>query len=257
MEDFTKEQEEFRKCHDSFSHFAKNWLKIYHPRRGMVSLEMYPFQERLIHDYEQHRFNILTKFRQGGFTTVTAAWALWHCIFKLDQRIMWIAPRDKDAIGVNNMLRDIIKNLPEWMMPKLSKCNDHRIVFEETNGTMYFGAPEATRGISMSKLIIDEPGYIKQMDKYWKAMYPVLSCGGECIAVGTPNKANGWFFETYQAALVGKNAWHVYKADYYEHPDYNNADWVAIQKEQLGQQGWAQEVLQSFTSSLEPDDGKC
>lgn len=257
MEEYTLEQAtEIRTCADDFRHFAKNWLKIFHPKKGMITLEMYPFQERLIKDYETHRFNILTKFRQGGFSTVTAAWCLWRCIFKLDQRIMWLSPSDREAVFFNNHIRSMIKNLPEWLCPKLSKENDHRIIFEDTNSTMFFGAPCSACGISMNLLILDEPAFIKNMDKHWKALYPTISCGGHVIALGTPNECYGWFFDTYTKATAGANDFNVFKADYLEHPDYSNVEWIRMMKENLGQRGWAQEVLQSFTSRLLPDDSK-
>jgi hypothetical protein len=244
---FTDEQkEDFATCAKDFPHFVRQWVKIVHPVRGLIPFEVYGYQERLWKHYETNRFSILTKFRQGGFTTMTLLYAMWRCMFRLDQRILFLSKTDREAVYAKRILDRALQHLPDWLQPEVGKNNNHQIQFTYTNSDMAFLTPIASRGRGCSLLIIDEPAFIPNMEQHWKAMYPCIACGGNVIAVGTPNGLANWFQETYHAAQQGKNAFSVFFADYTEHPDYNNADWVKQVRENLGEAGWQQEILQNF-----------
>jgi phage FluMu gp28-like protein len=60
-------------------------------------------------------------------------------------------------------------------------------------------------------LIIDEAAFIEKMDDHWKAMYPTLSTGGNCIAISTVNGIGNWYEETYTKAQDKKKG--ITKAD--------------------------------------------
>ena len=69
--------QEFKKCAEDPIYFISNYIKVTHPVRGLVPFKLYPFQERILGDLKDHRFNILRKFRQAGCTTIAAGWSLW------------------------------------------------------------------------------------------------------------------------------------------------------------------------------------
>ncbi|MEL4395654.1 hypothetical protein AAEH73_21830, partial [Shewanella algae] len=83
-----RQEVEFEKCALSFFYFCHKYVKILHPKKGLSPFILYKYQRRVIKDYNNNRFNIISKFRQGGLTTVTLLWSLWKCIFDLDQQIM-------------------------------------------------------------------------------------------------------------------------------------------------------------------------
>ena len=86
--DPVRQQRELIKCGLSFPYFCHKYVKIAHPKRGLLPFVLYNYQRRCVKEYEEHRFNILSKFRQGGLTTVTVLWCMWRCMFKLDETIM-------------------------------------------------------------------------------------------------------------------------------------------------------------------------
>jgi len=246
----TKNQiEEMLKCANDFKYFAETYLRVSHPVRGMISVEVHPFHKRLIKAYQNNRFVLFTKFRQGGFTTMTQAYALWQAMFKLDQSIMTICQTDRCAIDdVGKATHFMVDNLPEWLMPKIGKKNLHQICFDDTGSKMFFYSPEPCRGRHIDLLIVDEAAFIEKMESTWKAVYPVNSTGGRVIALSTVNgwTEDGWFEKTHKDAIEKKNAWFVYEADCWEHPDYQNIDWVETMKEQLGEKGYKMEILQEY-----------
>ena len=247
-----KRQLEIIKCVHSFSYFCHKYVKILHPTKGLVPFIMFKYQHKVIKDYENNRFNIISKFRQGGLTTVTLLWGMWKCMFQTDQQIMLLSKTDREATDIGMMIDRAAENLPDWLKPKKDgKWNDHLKMFTETGSSVKFYSPQAARGKSVTFLIIDEAAFIDDMDKHWKAMWPVLSTGGSCTLVSTVNGIGNWYYQTYIEAKEKRNLFHVIDLDYWEHPDYNNPKWVAEQKAQLGEKGYLQEVLREFLGSGE------
>lgn len=250
--DAIRRKQEIIKCSNSFFYFCHKYVKILHPMKGLVPFVLYKYQRKVIRDYENHRFNIISKFRQGGLTTVTLLWGLWRCMFQLDQQIMLLSKTDRDATDIGQMSDRACENFPSWLKPnKDGKWNDHMKAFPETGSALKFHSPEAARGKSVTFLIVDEAAFVPDMDKHWKAMWPILSTGGSCTLVSTVNGLGNWYEQTYHDAKEGANKFHVIDLDYWEHPDYNDDEWVADQKAQLGEKGFLQEVLREFLGSGE------
>ncbi len=65
--EFTEEQIiEFLRCKEDPVYFARNYIKIVSLDHGLVPFEMYPFQEKLIKNFHENRFNICKMPRQTG-----------------------------------------------------------------------------------------------------------------------------------------------------------------------------------------------
>jgi hypothetical protein len=65
--EFTEDQIiEFLKCKEDPVYFARNYIKIVSLDHGLVPFEMYPFQEKLIQNFHNNRFNICKMPRQTG-----------------------------------------------------------------------------------------------------------------------------------------------------------------------------------------------
>lgn len=243
---------EDKKCISSFPYFAQKYARILHPKKGLVPFILFNYQKRSVKDFEENRWNIISKFRQGGLTTLVEIWSFWRCLYKMDQQILFISKTDQEAIAAGDILNRLKQNLPNWMQPNTNgKWNDHLKQFIDTGGQIKFGTPERARGSAATLLIVDEAAFIPDMQDHWKAIYPVLSTGGSAIIISTVNGIGNWYEEEYHKAQQGKNKFKIIDLDYWEHPDYNNPVWVEEQKAQLGERGWKQEVLRSFLDSGE------
>lgn len=244
--DDNRRQIEFLKCAASFSYFCHKYVKIAHPKRGLLPFILYKYQKRVVKEYEKHRFNILSKFRQGGLTTVTVLWCMWRCMFKLDETIMVLSKSDREAIAAGEIVKRALLELPAWMKPEMDKNNDHQKLFSETGCKLFFYTPEAARGRSITYLVLDEAAFIPQMEKHWKAMFPTISTGGHCICISTVNGVGNWYYDIFMGAKKGENDFEIIELDYWEHPEYNDPDWVKATRAQLGEKGWLQEVMRDF-----------
>lgn len=249
--DAEKQRKEIMKCALSFPYFCHKYVKIAHPKRGLLPFVLYNYQRRCVQEYEQNRFNIISKFRQGGLTTVTVLWCMWRCMFKLDETIMVLSKSDREAIAAGENVKRALLELPAWLRPEMDKNNDHQKLFTETGCKLFFYTPEAARGRSITYLVLDEAAFIPQMDKYWKAMFPTISTGGHCITISTVNGVGNWYYDIYQEAKKKQNDFNVIELDYWEHPEYNDPVWVKGTRAQLGEKGWLQEVMRDFLGAGE------
>ena len=65
--EFTEEQIiEFLKCKEDPVYFAKNYIKIVSLDKGLTQFSPYHFQEKLINNFHDNRFNICKMPRQTG-----------------------------------------------------------------------------------------------------------------------------------------------------------------------------------------------
>jgi hypothetical protein len=123
-----KHREEIKKCINSFPYFCHRYVKIVHPMRGLINFVLFNYQRRVIKEYDEHRFNIISKMRQAGLTTVTAIWGLWRCMFKKQQIIMVMSKTDREAMTAAQMIANAIHWLPDWLRPVMGKDNDHKLL---------------------------------------------------------------------------------------------------------------------------------
>lgn len=243
------QEAEIRRCAADFSYFCHTYVRIIHPVKGLVAFDLYDFQKRIVSEYDKHQFNIVKKFRQAGLTTVSVIWAFWRCLFKLEQRIMVMSKSDREAIGVGKIIQNVKDNLPGWMQPLMRNDNDHEKEFAETRSVLWFYTPAAARSKALTYLVIDEAAFIPNMEEHWKAMYPTLATGGNCIVISTVNGIGNWYEQTWHRAEDRKNQFHIININYKEHPDYQSTAWEKKMRANLGEKGWAQEILGSFLSS--------
>lgn len=244
-----KQSQEIIKCVNSFPYFCHKYIKLTHPHRGLIPFILYKYQKRVIEQFETNRFSILSKFRQGGLTTVAVMWSLWLCLFSTEKKILVCSKTDREAMAAGDVLRRAMDNLPKWLLPQLGKNNEHEVQFLDTNSVVWFYTPEAARGKSLSVIIIDEAAFIADMHKHWKSMYSTISTGGSVVVISTVNGMGNWYEEWYHKAQAGKNEFKVIDLDYWEHPDYNNPNWVRQTRANMGEKTWRQEVLRDFLGS--------
>jgi hypothetical protein len=252
LNSFSAQQQinEVIKSAKSFNYWCHRYVKILHPKFGTIPFVLYRYQRYVIKEYESKRFNILSKFRQGGLSTVAVLWGLWKCIYQKDQQIFFLSKTDREALSAGEIARRAMDNFPYWMYDRnQADITKHEKKFNDVGSKICFYTPEAARGKSATCIIIDEAAFIDKMEEHWKAMYPVIATGGNIQIISTVNGLGNWYEETYHEAEAGRNFFNVINLDYWMHPTYANPEWAESMKANLGEKGWQQEVLRSFLGS--------
>ena len=243
---------EIVKCGKNSSYFINNYTKISHPLEGQISFKTYPYQDDLLKDFDDYRFNVILKARQLGISTITAAYIVWLMLFHRDKNVLVIATKFQTAANLVKKVKSIMLNLPPWIRIAEIKI-DNRTSFVLTNGSEVKAASttgDAGRSEALSLLVIDEAAHVEGLEDLWTGLYPTLSTGGRCIALSTPNGVGNWFHKTYTEAEQDANDFHPVNLPWDVHPDRDQT-WFEKETRNMSRRQIAQELECSFNASGE------
>ena len=239
--------------------FINNYARIAHPLEGLIPFKLYPFQEQLLHDFNDHRFNVILKARQLGISTTTAAYVAWMMLFHRNKNILVIATKFQTAGNLVKKVKHIIKNLPPWL--QIANIDiDNRASFVLSNGSEIKASStsgDAGRSEALSLLVIDEAAHVEGLDELWTGLYPTLSTGGRCIALSTPNGVGNWFHQAYVDAEQEQNDFFPTVLPWEVHPE-RDMEWFEKETRNMSRRQIAQELECNFNMSgetvIHPDD---
>lgn len=241
------------------SYFINNYCRISHPMKGQIVFRTYPYQDDLLKDFNDYRFNVILKARQLGISTICAAYCVWFMLFHKEKNILVLATKLSTATNLVRKVKSIMKGLPQWV--KIADIIiDNRTSFELSNGSMIKAAStsgDAGRSEALSLLVIDEAAHIDNMSDIWTSIYPTLSTGGRCVALSTPSGVGNWFHKTYIDAVDGDNDFHPINLPWDVHPE-RDRKWFEKETKNMSRRQIAQELECNFNTSgdtvIHPDD---
>jgi len=240
-------------------YFINNYCRISHPMKGLISFKTYPYQDDLLTDFNDYRFNVILKARQLGISTITAAYCVWMMLFHRDKNVLVMATKFGTASNLVKKVKAMMKNLPPWIRISNIKV-DNRSSFELSNGSQIKATStsgDAGRSEALSLLVIDEAAHVEGLDELWTGLYPTLSTGGRCIALSTPNGVGNWFHTTYVDSEAGVNMFFPTKLHWTLHPDRDQS-WFDVETKNMSARQIAQEYECNFNASgetvISPED---
>ncbi len=243
---------EIVRCGKDPVYFCNNYAKIAHPMRGLITFDMYGFQEETLRNFNRDRFNVILKARQLGISTTVAAYVCWMMLFHRDKNVLVVATKLGTATNLVKKIKAIHKNLPSWL--KISEISvDNRTSFELNNGSQVKASStsgDAGRSEALSLLVVDEAAFVEGMEELWAGLYPTLSTGGRCIALSTPNGVGNWFHKTYTEAEESKNDFKTLRLPWSVHPERDQA-WFEKETRNMSKREIAQELECNFNASGE------
>ena len=200
---------EFMKCKEDPVYFAKNYIKIVSLDHGLVPFNLYPFQEKLIQNFHDKRFNICKMPRQTGKSTTCVSYLLHYAVFNDNVNIAILANKASTARDLLGRLQLAYENLPKWMQQGIISWNKGSLELE--NGSKISSnstSSSAVRGGSYNVIFLDEFAFIPNhiADDFFASVYPTISSGQstKVIIVSTPRGMNH-FYRMWHDAENGKN----------------------------------------------------
>ena len=208
--EFTQEQIlEFVACRHDPVYFAKKYIKIVSLDEGIVNFNLYPFQEKLVKNFHENRFNICKMPRQTGKSTTCVSYLLHYAVFNDNVNIAILANKASTARDLLGRLQLAYENLPKWMQQGILAWNKGSLELE--NGSKILAAStsaSAVRGGSYNVIFLDEFAFIPNhiADQFFASVYPTISSGQstKVIIVSTPHGMNH-FYRMWHDAEKGKN----------------------------------------------------
>ena len=208
--EFTKDQiEQFIKCKKDPVYFAKNYIKIVSLDHGLVPFNMYKFQEKLIKNFHDHRFNVCKMPRQSGKSTTVVSYLLHYALFNDNVNIAILANKASTARDLLGRLQLAYENLPKWIQQGVLIWNRGSLELE--NGSKILAAStsaSAVRGGSYNIIFLDEFAFVPNhiAEDFFSSVYPTISSGQstKLIIVSTPHGMNH-FYKIWHDAERKKN----------------------------------------------------
>jgi len=210
--EFTQEQIlEFVKCKQDPVYFANNYVQIVTLDHGLQLFKPYDFQEKLIKNFHNNRFNICKMPRQTGKSTTVVSYLLHYAIFNDNVNIAILANKASTARDLLGRLQTAYENLPKWLQQGILAWNKGSMELE--NGSKILAAStsaSAVRGGSYNIIFLDEFAFIPNhiADQFFASVYPTISSGTKTkvIIVSTPHGMNH-FYRMWHDAERNKNAY--------------------------------------------------
>ena len=229
--EFTEEQViEFVKCKQDPVYFAKNYIKIVSLDEGLTQFHPYDFQEKLIRNFHENRFNICKMPRQTGKSTTSVSYLLHYAVFNDSTNIGILANKAATARDLLGRLQTAYENLPKWMQQGIISWNKGSLELE--NGSKILAAStsaSAVRGMSFNILFLDEFAFVPNhiAESFFASVYPTITSGKstKVIMVSTPHGMNH-FYRYWHDAERSKNEYIPTDVHWSEVPG-RDANWKA------------------------------
>jgi hypothetical protein len=246
--------------------WIKKNIKIYHPLKGLMPFDLYDYQTNTIKLFLAKHFILTLKSRQVGMSTVTQAFCLWSALNYQKYNVLIISAGQRNAQKFLEKIKNMYDLLPNDIF-KLKLLVDNKSTLQFANGSTITALPatsQSARGESVNLFVIDEAGFIENIDAVYQACYPTISRAfpkkknksGKpfgIIIISTPNGIAGtgkWYFDMYSGALNKTNKYVPIKVHWSLIPEFDD-EWYLDQCMQLN---WdyrkiASELELSFVSS--------
>ena len=208
--EFTQEQIlEFMACREDPVYFAQQHVKIVTLDKGLMPFEPYDFQQKLIENFHENRFNICKMPRQTGKSTTVISYLLHYLLFNDSVNIGILANKAATARELLGRLQTAYENVPKWMQQGVLAWNRGSLELE--NGSKILAAStsaSAVRGMSFNILFLDEFAFVPNhiADSFFASVYPTITSGKstKVIIVSTPHGMNH-FYRMWHDAERSKN----------------------------------------------------
>jgi len=213
--------QEYKRCMDDPIYFARKYIKVIALDKGLVSFDLYPYQENMFNHFQENRFNVVLACRQSGKSISACAYLLWFAIFNPEKTIAILANKGATAREMLARITLMLENLPFFLQPgnkalnkgSLEFSNNSRIIAAATSGS-------SIRGMSVNLLYLDEFAFVERAAEFYTSTYPVVSAGKETkvIITSTANGIGNQFHKIWEGAVQGVNEFHSFRVDWWDVP---------------------------------------
>jgi len=224
--------------------FILDNIKIITQKQGKIPFPLYDFQKTLIKKYCNKHNLIILKSRQVGASTIVQSLALWSALHFSNYNILIVSAGARNAKKFLKKIKQMFRSLPQWYIDEFLPTTQSKNKFENntkdnesemgfTNGSTITALPateQASRGESISLLILDEAAHTENVDNVYKAIYPTISKAIDVeskkpygiLIISTPNGMAGvgeWYYNMYQNSVIGKNGFYPLRVHWSSIPD--------------------------------------
>ena len=250
---YTEEQVlEIAKCADDPVYFIKTYVKIVNVDRGLITFDMWDFQEDMVRTFHENRFTIAKMPRQVGKTTTTVGYMLWAAIFNEEYTIGILANKGQLARDILSRIQKAYEYLPQWLQQGIMTWNKGSLELE--NGSKIFAyatSAAGVRGGTYNLIFLDEFAFVphNMAVEFFTSTYPVISSGqtSKVIIVSTPNGLN-LFYKMWTDAIEKRSTYKTVEVHWSQVPG-RDAKWKEETIRNTSEEQFRQEFETEFIGS--------
>jgi hypothetical protein len=222
MHSFTEhELQEYSKCMRDPAYFARNYCKVIHLDKGLVSFDLYPYQEKMFDHFKDNRFSIVLACRQSGKSISSVAYLLWYSCFHPEKTIAILANKGSTAQEMLGRITLMLENLPFFLQPGCKALNKRSIEFSNNSRIVSAATSGSSiRGMSVNLLYLDEFAFVDNAAEFYTSTYPVVSSGKDTkvIITSTANGIGNQYHKLWEGAVQGVNEYKAFRVDWWDVP---------------------------------------
>jgi len=236
----------YAKCLGDPIYTIETFLKTYDlTQKGFVPFKLFHKQKEIIKSYEKHNRNIVTKPRQAGVSTTTAAYIAAKIAFgdpNNPWKVLVLANKQTLAQEFLKKIKDFLDQIPPWVWgidegdSYLSIEAKGHIKTKDTQCEVKALATskDALRGYTPTFLIMDEAAFIDNGAEVFGAALTSLGTGGKVTLISTPNGQDALYYKTYDGAKQGDNNFNIIEMRWHEDIRYNRGlRWLRNEGEEI------------------------
>jgi len=213
-------EKEWRKCRgrdnatvdellDAFEYFCSTYWYIRHPERGRIRFVLREAQTETARNWMEHRYTIVLKARQIGFSTLAAAFVFWETFFWSDRFIVMLSRTEREASKLLQKTKYGYKLLPPWIKvrgPEIMSDNQLKMVFSNESAVESLpSGNDPARGEAVYRVVIDEMAFLPNPDEAWASIEPIADVGGRVICLSTANGEGNIFHDLWVGSQTNTN----------------------------------------------------
>lgn len=205
--EYTAEQVyELQKCIHDPIYFIRNYVYI-KTADGQVKFNLFDYQEEMIHNFQNNRFNINLLPRQVGKTETISAYILWFSMFTPSRTVLITSNNGDNAMEIIAKIQNAYEELPDWLKIGIDEnsWNKHECKFDNKSRIVSKATSKNSgRGLTISLVYCDEFAFVPDniQNEFWTSILPTLSSSttSKCIISSTPNGDTNKFAELWRTA---------------------------------------------------------
>ena len=231
-----EEIREIKKCAKDIVYFANTYCTVM-TDEGLQTINLRPYQEEMLRQFQAERFNVCLASRQVGKTICSSIFIAWYSVFNFDKNSLILSNKGATTREIIDKGKTILEHLPFFIKPGTLKWDVFNSKFD--NGCRIIGqttTKKAAIGFTIHLLFMDEFAHIPTnfVDTFYENVYPTVSAStnSKVIITSTPNGFNK-FYDIYNAADRGLSEYVPFRVDWWDVPG-RDEKWMRQEVANLG-----------------------
>ena len=231
-----EEIREIKKCAKDIVYFANTYCTVM-TDEGLQTINLRPYQEEMLRQFQAERFNVCLASRQVGKTICSSIFIAWYSVFNFDKNSLILSNKGATTREIIDKGKTILEHLPFFIKPGTLKWDVFNSKFD--NGCRIIGqttTKKAAIGFTIHLLFMDEFAHIPAnfVNTFYENVYPTVSASvnSKVIITSTPNGFNK-FYDIYNAADKGLSEYIPFRVDWWDVPGRDDK-WMRQEVANLG-----------------------